>query len=107
MAQEERNQRGSTGCSGSGGGNVLGVNKSSKKQKQNKIPQRGLGVAQLEKIRIEGLKKKEAAAAAAMAAASAMLTSTSPISRGENFIHLSSSLFFFPNSDQGRYPPLI
>ncbi|KAA8526782.1 hypothetical protein F0562_008989 [Nyssa sinensis] len=56
MAQEEHNQKGSNSSGGGGGG------RSSKKLKQQKVPQRGLGVAQLEKIRIEEQQKKDAAA---------------------------------------------
>ncbi|KAL7218335.1 hypothetical protein ACSBR2_011578 [Camellia fascicularis] len=55
MAQEELNHRCSNGSSGGGGGN-----RSSKKLKQKKVPQRGLGVAQLEKIRLEEQQKKDA-----------------------------------------------
>ncbi|XP_015059345.1 uncharacterized protein LOC107005301 [Solanum pennellii] len=46
---------GGGGSSGSGGATSRG----SKKVKQKKIPQRGLGVAQLERIRMEGEKKHE------------------------------------------------
>ncbi|XP_057963587.1 uncharacterized protein LOC131154825 isoform X2 [Malania oleifera] len=65
MAQEDHPQRlinstnSATGVvSGSSGG--AQSHKSSKKQKQKKIPQRGLGVAQLEKIRLEEQKKDAA-----------------------------------------------
>ncbi|KAI3942901.1 hypothetical protein MKW92_051462 [Papaver armeniacum] len=51
MAQEEEQQRCSN--SNSGGGKI------SKKVKTKKIPQRGLGVAQLEKIRLEEQQKKD------------------------------------------------
>lgn len=71
MAQEEHNQRcgnsnstngGGGGCFGGGsGGSGTGSNRSSKKLKQKKVPQRGLGVAQLEKIRIEEQQKRGAA----------------------------------------------
>ncbi|KAG7957168.1 hypothetical protein I3843_11G159900 [Carya illinoinensis] len=47
--------------SGSGGG-IGGVARSSRNPKQKKAPQRGLGVAQLEKIRLEEQKKKDVAA---------------------------------------------
>ncbi|XP_040987375.1 uncharacterized protein LOC121235167 isoform X1 [Juglans microcarpa x Juglans regia] len=47
--------------SGSGGG-IGGVARSSKNPKQKKAPQRGLGVAQLEKIRLEEQQKKDVAA---------------------------------------------
>ncbi|XP_038686648.1 uncharacterized protein LOC119986166 isoform X1 [Tripterygium wilfordii] len=62
MAQEDQtpkcsntNGGGGGGCGGSGGGG-----RSSKKQKPKKVPQRGLGVAQLEKIRLEEQQKKDA-----------------------------------------------
>ncbi|XP_016169291.1 uncharacterized protein LOC107611941 isoform X2 [Arachis ipaensis] len=45
---------------GSGGGGGGGGGRPSKKPKQKKVPQRGLGVAQLEKIRMEELQKKNA-----------------------------------------------
>lgn len=56
MAQEEHSQKNSNSSS-SGGGEV----ESFKKMKQKKVPQRGLGVAQLEKIRLEEQQKKQAA----------------------------------------------
>ncbi|KAJ1282046.1 hypothetical protein BS78_03G020100 [Paspalum vaginatum] len=46
----------------------VGVARASKKNKAKKIPQRGLGVAQLEKLRIEEQKKMEGAAAMSGAA---------------------------------------
>lgn len=72
MAQEEHSQRcsnsssgggggGGGGNSGGGGGGGGGSNRSCKKLKQKKVPQRGLGVAQLEKIRLEEQHKKEVA----------------------------------------------
>ncbi|GAV64040.1 hypothetical protein CFOL_v3_07558 [Cephalotus follicularis] len=68
MAQEEQTQKCSSRCSGGGGSSGSGVNnigtinRSSKKPKQRKVPQRGLGVAQLEKIRLEEQQKKDAKA---------------------------------------------
>ncbi|KAK9092820.1 hypothetical protein Syun_027731 [Stephania yunnanensis] len=60
MVQEEQNQRCSTsssgGCGGVNGGRCA---KSSKKIKQTKIPQRGLGVEKLEKIRLEEQRRNE------------------------------------------------
>ncbi|CAL5393531.1 unnamed protein product [Camellia sinensis] len=53
MAQEEHNHRCSNSSSGGGG------NRSSKKLKQKKVPQRGLGVAQLEETRLEEQQKKD------------------------------------------------
>ncbi|KAK4420400.1 hypothetical protein Salat_1990300 [Sesamum alatum] len=57
MAQEEH----FFGCSysGGGGGGGGGGSSRSKTVKQRKVPQRGLGVAQLEKIRLEEQQKKE------------------------------------------------
>lgn len=50
-----------SGSGGSGGDNGGGsVGRVSKKVKQKKVPQRGLGVAQLEKIRLEEQQKMEA-----------------------------------------------
>ncbi|PIM99934.1 hypothetical protein CDL12_27563 [Handroanthus impetiginosus] len=49
---------GGSGCSGGGGGSSR-----SKKIKQKKVPQSGLGVAQLEKIRLEEQQRKEIEAA--------------------------------------------
>lgn len=71
MAQEEQIQRysnsSSGGCGGGGDGGTAGgggggcsSSRSSKKLKQKKVPQRGLGVAQLEKIRLEEQQKKDA-----------------------------------------------
>ncbi|KAL2466791.1 WAS/WASL-interacting protein family member 1 [Abeliophyllum distichum] len=78
MAQEEHILRcsfstGGGGCSNLGGGGDEGGGgvddggggSRSKKIKQKKVPQRGLGVAQLEKIRLEEQQKKEAALQAA------------------------------------------
>lgn len=61
MAQEDQTQKCSN--SSSGGNITIGSNnsiRSSKKHKQKKAPQRGLGVAQLEKIRIEEQQKRDA-----------------------------------------------
>ncbi|KAK8506437.1 hypothetical protein V6N13_016367 [Hibiscus sabdariffa] len=55
MAQEEQI---SNSNSGGIGNNIIG--RFSKKQRPKKVPQRGLGVAQLEKIRIEEQQKKDA-----------------------------------------------
>ncbi|XP_074365356.1 uncharacterized protein LOC141706525 [Apium graveolens] len=65
MAQQEQNQKYSNisigGCTGGGVGCTGGgVARSSKKLKQKKVPQRGLGVAQLEKIRLEEQQKRDA-----------------------------------------------
>ncbi|KAL8505756.1 hypothetical protein ACS0TY_016829 [Phlomoides rotata] len=75
MAQEQHN----LGCSYSGGGGGRSAGGSSgvscsrsKKMKQKKVPQRGLGVAQLEKIRIEEQHKKESLQAANILAKNAV-----------------------------------
>ncbi|KAI4388120.1 hypothetical protein MLD38_000480 [Melastoma candidum] len=67
MAQEDRKcSSGSGSGAGGSGGGILGCgsvgsgSRSSKKQKQKKPPQRGLGVAQLERLRMEEQQKKDA-----------------------------------------------
>ncbi|CAL4958934.1 unnamed protein product [Urochloa decumbens] len=55
------------GNGGAGAGAATGVARASKKNKPKKIPQRGLGVAQLEKLRIEEQKKMEGSAMSAAA----------------------------------------
>lgn len=57
MVQEDENQMCSNNSSSIGGCGSRSTS-SSKKLKQKKVPQRGLGVAQLEKIRIEEQQKK-------------------------------------------------
>ncbi|CAA2955117.1 Hypothetical predicted protein [Olea europaea subsp. europaea] len=67
MTQEENILRCNFNTDEEGCGNLVdggGVSRS-KKTKQKKVPQRGLGVAQLEKIRLEEQQKKEAAVQAA------------------------------------------
>lgn len=59
MAQEEHTQRNSNSSGGDGGGGGSSSSKSSKRLKGKKVPQRGLGVAQLEKIRLEEQQKKD------------------------------------------------
>ncbi|XP_021890291.1 uncharacterized protein LOC110808943 isoform X2 [Carica papaya] len=61
MALEDHSQKGSNSASSIAGGDG-NLARSSKKQKPKKVPQRGLGVAQLEKIRLEEQQKKDAAA---------------------------------------------
>ncbi|KAL2496457.1 uncharacterized protein Fot_40214 [Forsythia ovata] len=56
---------GAGGGEGGGGGGGCSSSGRSKKVKQKKVPQRGLGVAQLEKIRLEEQQKKDAALQAA------------------------------------------
>ncbi|GMH05601.1 hypothetical protein Nepgr_007441 [Nepenthes gracilis] len=62
MVLEEQNQMSSNSSSGGGGGSSRGDggNRSSKKMKQKKIPRRGLGVAQLEIIRIRDQQQNDA-----------------------------------------------
>ncbi|CAL4978552.1 unnamed protein product [Urochloa decumbens] len=55
------------GNGSAGAGAATGVARASKKNKPKKIPQRGLGVAQLEKLRIEEQKKMEGSAMSAAA----------------------------------------
>jgi len=52
-----------------------GLGRSSKKSKQKKVPQRGLGVAQLEKIRLEEQQKRDAPP---LSPSSTALSSTKP-----------------------------
>ncbi|KAJ8765245.1 hypothetical protein K2173_011925 [Erythroxylum novogranatense] len=59
MAQEEETQKYSSSNTGGAGFNIGSAGRYSKKQKQKKVPQRGLGVAQLEKIRLEEQQKKD------------------------------------------------
>ncbi|MBA0848786.1 hypothetical protein Goshw_007204 [Gossypium schwendimanii] len=58
MAPEDQTQRCSNNSNSSGGNNNI-IGRSSKKQRPKKVPQRGLGVAQLEKIRLEEQQKKD------------------------------------------------
>ncbi|XP_057742283.1 uncharacterized protein LOC130960822 [Arachis stenosperma] len=63
VAQELQIQNYSSDGNGNENGSGGGSGRSSKKPKQRKVPQRGLGVAKLEKIRIEELQKKNFATA--------------------------------------------
>ncbi|WKA12026.1 hypothetical protein VitviT2T_029465 [Vitis vinifera] len=98
MAQEEQNHRCSGSSSGGGGGGG-GGGRPSKKPKQKKIPQRGLGVAQLEKIRLEEQNKKNSPAA--FFSDSSTLSSSNPSYSSlslPNYHHShSSSLIPFPS----------
>lgn len=58
MAPEDQTQRCSNNSNTSSGNNNI-IGRSSKKQRPKKVPQRGLGVAQLEKIRLEEQQKKD------------------------------------------------
>ncbi|XP_031406137.1 uncharacterized protein LOC116214805 isoform X2 [Punica granatum] len=85
MPQEGHNHGGSTASSG-GGGNTGSFGRSSRKQK--KVPQRGLGVAQLEKIRIEELRKNDAGAAAPMAPNAILPPMPSAVSQATDVLEL-------------------
>lgn len=76
MAPEEQSQM----CSNSGGsgiGNFIRSSSSSKRHKAKKVPQRGLGVAQLEKIRIEEQQKKDVIVAPMMQSPATISSSSS------------------------------
>jgi hypothetical protein len=62
--QQQLAKYGGAGGNGSGTGASTGVARASRKNKPKKIPQRGLGVAQLEKLRIEEQKKMGGSGAA-------------------------------------------
>ncbi|XVE80047.1 hypothetical protein DITRI_Ditri14bG0107800 [Diplodiscus trichospermus] len=74
MAQEDQTQRCSNSNTSSGGGIGNNIGRSSKKKRPKKVPQRGLGVAQLEKIRIEEQQKKDAAVAAILPSPSSVIS---------------------------------
>ncbi|KAH8518857.1 hypothetical protein H0E87_000642 [Populus deltoides] len=61
MAQEEQTKKCNTSSNGNGDGGIRSghISRSSRKHKQKKVPQRGLGVAQLEKIRLEEQQKND------------------------------------------------
>ncbi|KAJ6423645.1 hypothetical protein OIU84_024590 [Salix udensis] len=64
MVQEEQSKKYSTSNGdgdgdGDGGISIGHISRSSRKHKQKKVPQRGLGVAQLEKIRLEEQQKND------------------------------------------------
>ncbi|KAG5254768.1 hypothetical protein OIU77_015946 [Salix suchowensis] len=60
MVQEEQSKKYSTSNGGGDGEISIGhISRSSRKHKQKKVPQRGLGVAQLEKIRLEEQQKND------------------------------------------------
>lgn len=85
MVQVDKTPKGSNssggwaGGDGNGNGNsnenagIGNIGRSFKKQKQKKVPQRGLGVAQLEKIRLEEQQTKDAAALATVTVLSSPL----------------------------------
>ncbi|KAL7597574.1 hypothetical protein Lser_V15G25060 [Lactuca serriola] len=80
MAQDEHTSRCSNSSSGGGGGGGGGSShRSSKKLKHKKVPQRGMGVAQLEKIISEEQQKKDV-----------VLTPNSIISPSNSFSNLAT-----------------
>lgn len=97
MVQEDQTPKCSNSSSGGGGGgNIV---RSSKKQKPKRVPQRGLGVAQLERIRLEEQQKKDASSSSSSSPTMQLLSSNhQPCSSSIAFQppaadHLSSSLF--------------
>lgn len=96
MAQEDQTSNTSSG--GGGIGNSSSGGRSSKKQRPKKVPQRGLGVAQLERIRIEEQQKKDAAL---------ILPSPSPSSSSSSLTHhhKSSSYLSLPIPTFHSPPP--
>ncbi|XP_022139687.1 uncharacterized protein LOC111010534 isoform X2 [Momordica charantia] len=108
MAEEEQKQRCYSNRFGSFGtiGGVGGRSSSKKpKPKTKKVPQRGLGVAQLEKIRLEEQQKNDAAAA--------IFSSPSPLSPTKSSSYLSLPVPSFRQSNQSSSsssfpsPPLV
>ncbi|KAK7401786.1 hypothetical protein VNO78_13555 [Psophocarpus tetragonolobus] len=81
-------------CDGRGIGDL---GRSSKKSKQKKVPQRGLGVAQLEKIRLEEQQKRDAAAILPSPSA---LSSTKPS-------YMPLPIKNFPDSNQSPSTTLL
>ncbi|GKV16418.1 hypothetical protein SLEP1_g27062 [Rubroshorea leprosula] len=96
MAQEEQSK-----CSNSAGSDdVVGIGgRSSKRKKPKKVPQRGLGVAQLEKIRLEEQQKKDAVVAAAAAILPCPFPTTISPSQKSPYLPLPIPAFHHP-SDQ-------
>lgn len=88
MAPEEQSQKCSN-SGGSGGGIGNFIRSSSKRQKAKKVPQRGLGVAQLEKIRIEEQHKKDVIVAPIMPSPSISPTTISSSSSSQKSPYLS------------------
>ncbi|XVE50145.1 hypothetical protein DITRI_Ditri01bG0138300 [Diplodiscus trichospermus] len=79
MAREDQTQGGCSNSNTSSGGGVGNSNgRSSTKEKPKKVPQRGLGVAQLERIRIADEQRKGATAAAILHPPSSVISPTIP-----------------------------
>ncbi|KAL1817906.1 hypothetical protein DCAR_0522405 [Daucus carota subsp. sativus] len=112
MAQQEQNQKYSNSSSGGCTGGI--VARSSKKLKQKKVPQRGLGVAQLEKIRLEEQQKRDAvfqvpSAIVSPSNSSSCLASQSSSFRPDVSSYLTStSPIDHPSANKiNRLPPII
>ncbi|KAJ6751889.1 hypothetical protein OIU85_002319 [Salix viminalis] len=89
MVQEEQTKKYSTSNGDGDGGISIGhISRSSRKHKQKKVPQRGLGVAQLEKIRLEEQQKNDI---------SVNLPSPPPISLTKPFQSLHANSKHFMN----------
>ncbi|XP_059662700.1 uncharacterized protein LOC132308595 [Cornus florida] len=102
MVQEAHTQKYSNSSSGGGGGGSGGGcgSRSSKKLKQKKVPQRGLGVAQLEKIRLEEQQKKDAAVPTA-----SILPPNSIISPNSSCLAVQGANFRHNPSPSSPLPP--
>lgn len=108
MAQQEQSQM----YSNSSSGGI--VARSSKKLKQKKVPQRGLGVAQLEKIRLEEQQKKDAifqvpSAIISPSNSSSCLASQCPNFRPDVSSHMTSTspIDHLSTNKMNRLPPMI
>lgn len=97
MAKDDQTQKCSSSSGGGGFGSNNGRSSSSKKPKQKKVPQRGLGVAQLEKIRLEEQQKKDAAV---VAAAAILSSSPSPLSPTTKSSYISVPIPHYHHSNQ-------
>ncbi|XP_022734610.1 uncharacterized protein LOC111288110 [Durio zibethinus] len=90
--QEDQTQRYSNSNTSSGGGIGNNIGRSSKKHRPKKVPQRGLGVAQLERIRIEEQQKKDAALAVILPSPSSVI-SPPPTHHKSSYLSLPTPSF--------------
>lgn len=119
MAQEGQNQRHSNNKNNDSTISSTCVTKttsSSKRLKHKKVPQRGLGVAQLEKIRLEEQRKKEATVRFSPISITTSSSTISPTSSSSSYLPLlpasnfnptqthSSALIPFPPPSQTAIP---
>ncbi|GLT48592.1 hypothetical protein SLA2020_222080 [Shorea laevis] len=106
MSQEEHSQKCSTSAGSGGGVGIRNFGRSFKRQKPKKVPQRGLGVAQLEKIRLEEQQKKDGV----VAAAAAILPSPSPTtispSQKSSYLSLPIPAFHHPPNRSSSTPSI-